>query len=69
MSLTDSVREILRGIDKDDMTYSDEEAGWWETAEGAEFGARKLQEVVSLVEEAERQIAEAEYNNQQQSDR
>ena len=54
--LVDQVYSILKGIDRDE-TYAEDE-GWWETAEGAEFGARKLSEIVDLVSEAERQLAE-----------
>lgn len=54
--LVDQVYSILKGINRDE-TYAEDE-GWWETSEGAEFGARKLSEIVDLVSEAERQLAE-----------
>ena len=40
------IREILKGIDKD---ISQDNDGWWETSTGAEFGAKKLKEIESLV--------------------
>jgi len=63
-SLVDQVYEILRGIEDEDnvVFHIDEtdgtvdESGWWETSEGAEFGARKLSEIVDLVSEAEAEI-------------
>ncbi len=39
-----SIREILKGIDK---TEYECEHGWWETSQGAEFGKRKLEELLS----------------------
>ena len=63
MSLTDSVRKILRGINRDETYATDE--GWWETDEGAEFGAKKLSELVTLVSEAERQLAEKDADIEQ----
>ncbi len=38
------LREILKGIDKDDGNEA-----WWETSKGVEFGAKKLKEVEELV--------------------
>ncbi len=40
------LREITDGIDRDE---TEDEAGWWETSVGAEFGARKLSELESLI--------------------
>ncbi len=37
--------EALRGIDKQEP---DDPDGWWETSAGAEFGATKLREVLTL---------------------
>lgn len=41
------VREILKGIDQEDLDPD----GWWETSTGAEFGKRKLAEVEELIRE------------------
>jgi hypothetical protein len=38
---------ILDGIDR---CQTDQPEGWWETSTGAEFGARKLAEVKTLVQ-------------------
>jgi len=43
-TITEQLRRILSGIDK---TETDSDDGWWETSTGAEFGARKLQEVLT----------------------
>lgn len=45
--LYDQIAEILKGIDK---TESDDDMGWWETSEGANFGAHKLAEIKSCIE-------------------
>ncbi|MDR2294405.1 MAG: hypothetical protein LBE05_04285 [Microbacterium sp.] len=42
----DEVRRILTGIDIDEY---DSDVGWWETSDGAHFGAEKLAEVEALV--------------------
>ena len=39
--------KILKGIDKDEIDSDD---GWWETSTGVEFGAKKLQEILELVD-------------------
>jgi len=44
------IREILKGIDK---TESESEDGWWETSEGAEFGRKKLEELIEYSESDE----------------
>lgn len=46
-SLADRLRGILQGIDKQ---KSADERGWWETAEGAAFGAMKLTELLAVIE-------------------
>jgi hypothetical protein len=40
----EKLREILKGIDAEES-----EGGWWETSEGAEFGARKLSEIFGVL--------------------
>lgn len=40
------ISEILKGIDK---VESESDDGWWETSTGAEFGAKKLKEILDLV--------------------
>lgn len=42
----EEVKEILKGIDKDEV-----EDGWWETSTGASFGASKLNELLNYLEE------------------
>lgn len=37
---------ILAGIDE---TETDSETGWWETSQGAEFGAAKMRQIQSLL--------------------
>ncbi len=41
----EAIAEILDGIDSDELVR---EEGWWETSEGAEFGAKKLAEIKAL---------------------
>lgn len=41
-------RRILNGIDK---TESESGEGWWETSTGAEFGAKKLDQIEGLIRE------------------
>lgn len=36
------IREILKGIDKEEFEDND---GWWETSTGVEFGKKKLLEI------------------------
>ena len=48
-----TLKEILNGID---TTECESDAGWWETSDGAKFGARKLQEVTNLFRELEKRI-------------
>ena len=45
--LISALKEVLKGIDQ---TECDSEDGWWETSCGADFGAKKLQHVIGLVE-------------------
>jgi len=45
MKTCDKIRDILKGIDKDEC-----EDGWWPNSVGAEFGAKKLKEVLTVVE-------------------
>jgi len=42
-----SVEKILIGIDKDETEHPD---GWWPNSVGAEFGAKKLQELRALLD-------------------
>ena len=41
------IKECLNGIDQDECDTND---GWWETSKGAEFGAKKLKEVMDIIE-------------------
>ncbi len=45
--IIDEIKEILKGIDEQE---TDTEDGWWETSTGAEFGARKLKELIIYLE-------------------
>lgn len=49
-SLLDRVREILKGIDSDEVRGN---YGWWETSTGAEWGRAKLAEIEAAFREAE----------------
>lgn len=42
------VRELLAGIDQDQI---DSEQGWWETTDGAKFGAGRLDALEKLLRE------------------
>ena len=44
--LVTRIKEILAGIDS---TESESPNGWWETSTGAEFGRKKLDEVIQAV--------------------
>lgn len=44
--IADKIKEILKGIDKDGCETND---GWWETPTGAEFGSKKLKEIIDFV--------------------
>ena len=48
-NLQDEIIKLLHGIDYTDSDSSNDEKGWWETQEGADFGARKLKELLDLV--------------------
>jgi hypothetical protein len=43
------IRDELRGIDD---TETCDEHGWWETSAGAEFGRKKLEAVLALIDRA-----------------
>lgn len=43
----DWVDALLAGIDKDECEFDN---GWWETSEGAAFGAGKLAELKAEIE-------------------
>ena len=45
--LLNTIRKILTGIDK---TEIEQDNGWWETSYGAEFGEKKLIELIIAVE-------------------
>lgn len=45
-SVIAKVRQILEGIDETETCSS---RGWWETSAGAEFGKKKLDEVIQAV--------------------
>jgi len=42
------LRQIVNGINADEC---EDPSGWWETASGAEFGARRLGELEALIRE------------------
>ena len=42
------LRAIVKGIDHEECD-DPSDGGWWETSEGAEFGAQKLAELEALV--------------------
>jgi hypothetical protein len=45
--LIEKVKNILKGIDLDEVSDTN---GWWETSSGAEFGAKKLNEVIKAIQ-------------------
>jgi hypothetical protein len=42
------IKKILEGIDE---TETESQFGWWETSSGAEFGKRKLDELIKLIQD------------------
>lgn len=50
-STADAVKTVLKGIDQ---TETESPEGWWETSVGAEFGAKKLQQVIGLLTAGEK---------------
>jgi hypothetical protein len=64
-SILDQCAVILSGIDKEETAHGN---GWWETSVGAEFGARKKQELLHFLTTAitkalgESKIQEVEVN-------
>ena len=44
--LESKIRELLKGIDKDECEDDD---GWWETSSGAKFGKDKLDRLIELI--------------------
>lgn len=50
--MIDAIKSILKGIDQTEIESPD---GWWETSEGAKFGAKKLQFIIGLLNQAEKQ--------------
>jgi hypothetical protein len=46
MTLIEQVQELLKGIDQTECDFSD---GWWETSDGAKFGAEKLKALIDLI--------------------
>lgn len=42
------LHSITKGIDQDEC---ESELGWWETSGGAEYGAGRLKELESLIDE------------------
>lgn len=46
--LVERVEKILEGIDQEETTYK---LGWWETSTGAEFGKKKLSDLIQLLKE------------------
>lgn len=49
--LREQLMAILKGIDEDELESGH---GWWETSTGAEFGAKKFEEVLRFVAQRER---------------
>ena len=47
MDLIEQIKELLKGIDETETGSID---GWWETSDGAKFGAEKLKELLTIVE-------------------
>lgn len=45
--LVERIIDILQGIDK---TETEDDAGWWETSDGAAFGAGRLAAVLAILE-------------------
>lgn len=45
--LKSMICEVLQGIDK---TETESEDGWWETSTGAEFGRKKLESILELLD-------------------
>lgn len=52
MNIIEQIKQILDGIDR---TETDSPEGWWETSEGAQFGSRKLAEVIQALEQNEKE--------------
>ena len=44
--LIEQIKDLLKGIDE---TETESEDGWWETSDGAGFGAGKLKELIALI--------------------
>ncbi len=42
----ETIKEILRGIEQDEIESPD---GWWETSAGAQFGQEKLKELLQYI--------------------
>jgi hypothetical protein len=45
-ALLQGVREVLKGIDQEEAQSAD---GWWETSDGAAFGAKALANLEKLI--------------------
>lgn len=56
MTTQEKLEQIVDGIDKTEIEY---ENGWWETSTGAEFGAKKKQELQALIDSAKREELES----------
>lgn len=41
------IKDVLKGIDQTEIESPD---GWWETSDGAKFGAKKLQQIIELLD-------------------
>lgn len=52
MNIIEQIKLILYGIDR---TETDSPEGWWETSDGAQFGTRKLEEIIQAIEQNERE--------------
>jgi hypothetical protein len=50
MELLNKILKILEGIDKTETETTPECNGWWETSTGADFGAKKIEEIKALFE-------------------
>lgn len=53
MTKTEIIKEILFGID---LTQSENDFGWWETSTGSSFGKERLEQVLLIVSDLEKEL-------------
>ena len=59
--LIEKVKNILKGIDLDEVSDTN---GWWETSSGAEFGTKKLNEVIKAIQAlSEEKVVSADFES------